>query len=139
MEPVPVDPLRDVLEREADVHVAALFGSAATGHLAPGSDVDIYVRLRPGASWSPAHAAAVVGALEHITRREVDLVVEDRDSTSTLLRLEVARHGRLIFERRQGAWITLRAEAMVDHADLEPFMQRCGAGVRRRLRARAHG
>lgn len=131
--------LRDVLDAQADVEVAVLFGSAAVGRLAQHSDVDVYLRLRPGVRWSPQHVEAVTLALDHATRREVDLVVEDRDATSTLLRMEVARHGRLVLERHSGAWTALRADAMVDYADLEPFVSRCGAGIRRRVRARANG
>lgn len=131
--------LRELLEAEPDVDVAALFGSAAAGRLGPESDVDVYIRLAPGAHWSAEQREALTLKLERGLHRDVDLVVEDRDETSTLLRLEVARHGQLVLERHPGAWTNVRATAMVDHADLEPLMARCGAGVRRRLRARAHG
>jgi len=50
-----------------------------------------------------------------------------------ILRLEVARHGRLLYERRPGAWVELRARAMLAYADLEPWMRRSGEGVRRAL------
>ena len=134
-----LEALRPIVEADADVEVAALFGSAALDRPGPESDVDVYVRLRRGARWSLRRASEVAHALERIVRREIDLVVEDRDATSTLLRIEVARHGRLIFERQPCGWTSLKADALVDYADLEPFIRRCGEGVRRRSRESAGG
>ena len=131
--------LRSVLEADPDVDVGALFGSAVRDRLGPQSDVDVYVRLPPGARWSLRRAGELAHAMERVVRREVDLVVEDRDATSTVLRMEVARHGKLIFERGPGLWTSVRADAFVDHADMEPYLARCGAGIRRRLREGAGG
>src|SRR5262245_6499861 len=128
--------MREVLEADPDVEVAACFGSAARERLRPDSDVDLYVRLRPGASWSPHRELSLVADLSAATRREVDLIVEDEARTSVILRLEVARHGRLLHERRSGAWVELRARAMLAYADIEPWMRRCGEGIRRMLAAR---
>ncbi len=134
-----VDALAPVAASDADVEVAALFGSAARGRLGPESDVDVYVRLRVGARWDDERRERFTRSLERIARREIDLVIEDRDATSTLLRLEVSRHGRLIHERVPGAWTSLRADAMVAYADMEPFMRRTGEGIRRRIRSRVGG
>lgn len=128
--------IRDVLQAAPDVEVAACFGSAARGRLRADSDVDIYLRLRRGASWAPQQDLALASELTAAAGREVDLTVEDEERTSVLLRLEVARHGRLLVERRAGAWVDLRARAMLAYADLEPWMRRCGEGVRRVLAER---
>jgi predicted nucleotidyltransferase len=128
--------LREVLQADADVEVAAIFGSAACGRLRAESDVDVYVRLRKGASWSPHQELALASELSAVARREVDLTVEDEERTSVLLRLEVTRNGRLLCERRPGAWVELRARAMLAYADIEPWMRRCGEGVRRVLASR---
>ncbi len=63
--------------------MAALFGSAARGRLGPESDVDVYVRLRAGARWNGERRERFTRSLERIARREIDLVIEDRDGTST--------------------------------------------------------
>jgi predicted nucleotidyltransferase len=128
--------MREVLLTAPDVEVAACFGSAARGRLHAGSDVDVYVRLRHGASWSPHQELSLASELSAAVGREVDLTVEHEDRTSVLLRLEVARHGRLLCERRPGAWVELRARAMLAYADIEPWMRRCGEGVRRALTSR---
>src|ERR1700679_872504 len=119
----------DVLHAAPDVDVAAYFGSAARGRMRADSDVDVYVRLRRGASWSPQYERSLVLELSEAAGREVDLTVENEERTSVILRLEVARHGHLLFERRPGAWVELRARAMLVYADLEPWMRRCGTGV----------
>jgi uncharacterized protein len=128
--------IRDVLQAASDVEVAAYFGSAARGRLRADSDMDVYVRLRHGASWLPQQELSLVAELSAAAGREVDLTLEDEERTSVILRLEVARHGRLLFERRAGAWVDLRARAMLAYADLEPWMRRCGEGIRRVLASR---
>jgi predicted nucleotidyltransferase len=134
-----IEALHDVVARDEDVEVAALFGSATRDRLGPESDVDVYLRLRRGVRWSSSRENQLTRALERVVGREVDLIVEDRDTTSALLRMEVARSGRLVFERTPGAWTSLRADALVTYADLEPFMRICEAGVRRRIRRGASG
>jgi predicted nucleotidyltransferase len=131
--------IRAVLDADADVEVAAMFGSAARGRLRPDSDVDIYVRLRHGASWSLHRELGLASDLSAAVRREIDVTVEDEERTSVILRLEVARHGRLLTERRPGAWVDLRARAMLAYADLEPWMRLCDEGCRRALAARLEG
>lgn len=134
-----IEKLRTVVAGDPDVDVAALFGSTARDRRTAESDVDVYVRLRRGARWSPGRAAELTKALERVARAEIDLVVEDRNETSTVLRMEVARHGVLLFERTAGGWTSVRADAMVDYADMQPFMDRVGKGIRRRVRERAGG
>jgi predicted nucleotidyltransferase len=129
--------IRDVLEAEPDIDVAACFGSAALGRLRDDSDIDIYVKLRPGVSWSPHQQLVLASALSAASGREVDLTFEDEGRTSVILRLEVARHGRLLHEARVGAWVELRARAMLAYCDIEPWMRRCGEGIRRMLASRA--
>jgi uncharacterized protein len=134
--------MRDVLVADPDVEVAVCFGSAALGRLRPDSDVDIYVKLRRGVSWPLRRELELASDLSGAARREIDLTLEDEGRTSVILRLEVARHGRLLWEARPGAWVELRARAMLAYADLEPWMRLCGEGFRRALAARfeaAHG
>ncbi len=125
--------LRDALGDDEDIAVGALFGSVSRGRARPDSDLDIYLRLRSGARWDVAREAAVREALERAAGREVDLIVEDRDATSVILRRQVAVDGVPFLERSPGGWTSLRADAMVAYADLEPWMRRCGEGVRRRI------
>jgi predicted nucleotidyltransferase len=40
----------ECIARHPDVEVVVLFGSTAAGHRRPESDVDLYLRLRPGST-----------------------------------------------------------------------------------------
>lgn len=126
-----------VLREDREVEVAALFGSAASGRMRAGSDVDLYLRLAPGARWTPERERERRLCFAEVLGQDVDLVVEDRDATSVILRREVARRGRLLHEAVPGAWTRLKAEAMIAYTDLEPWLRRCGEGVRRAIRRRA--
>jgi len=130
------DAIRHFFAGRADVDVVVLFGSTAAGRDRKGSDVDLYIRLRPEARWSIGDRLDRAAALTSLLRREVDLVVED-GSTSVILRREVANRGRPLYEARPGAWTELRAAASLAYADLEPYLRRIGEAVR--ARARAHG
>jgi predicted nucleotidyltransferase len=112
-----------------EVEVLALFGSFATDRERPESDVDLYVRLRPGARWDLETRLALAAEASRICRREVDLVVED-EGTSVILRREVAVRGRPLFEAHRGAWADLRASAVLAYLDLEPYMRLTGAAIR---------
>ncbi len=112
-----------------EVEVLALFGSFATGRERPDSDVDLYLRLRPGARWDLKTRLEFAAEASRICRREVDLVVED-EGTSVILRREVAGRGRPLFEAHPGAWADLRARAVLAYLDLEPYMRLTGAAIR---------
>jgi predicted nucleotidyltransferase len=132
-----LDALRRLLEQDPDVEVAVVFGSAAARRLSWDSDVDLYLRLAGGARWTIEHQWQRRRLFADTVGRDVELVIEDRDATSVILRREVARKGRLLFEAAPGAWTRLRAESMIAYADLEPWLRRCGDGVRRAVRRRA--
>jgi uncharacterized protein len=117
----------------AGVEVAILFGSAATGKLRPDSDIDIGILPPPGRDIGFPAELALGADLERVLGREVDLV--RLDAASTLLRFEASR-GRCLFEARPEAFADFVARALFEYDDLRPFMQRCAAGMFRRLRER---
>lgn len=68
-----------------------LFGSLARGDAGPGSDVDLYAVLEPGAYWSLLTLASVTARLEDILGRPVDFA--DVDSLRPAVRAEAEREG----------------------------------------------
>ena len=124
--------LQPVLARP-DVDVAALFGSAVSGRLRPDSDVDVYVRLARGTRWTARERRAVADEAARACGRDVDLVVED-PSTSVILRREVAATGWLLHESEPGAWVDVRASAMLAYVDLEPYLRFIGDSIRESVR-----
>jgi uncharacterized protein len=117
---------------QAGVEVAILFGSAASGKLRPGSDVDIGILLAPERALDFERELALAAELEQVLGREVDLV--RLDNASTLLRFE-ASQGRCLLEARPGAFADFAARAFLEHEDLRPILLRCAAGMFSRLKA----
>ncbi len=126
--------LRSVLDGFPAVRLAVLFGSVARGDATPRSDVDVAVLFEqddPGQLWDVD--VAVAGAL----RRTIDLV--DLRRAPPLLRLEIAREGRPVVEREDGAWVRFKARAMLDWWDFAPLARRFRELTARRLRQEGRG
>jgi predicted nucleotidyltransferase len=112
------------------LRLAVLFGSFAVGRPRSGSDVDVaIVPEDEGLALSDELALQV--QLARACGREVDLV--RLDLASTLVRWQVARHGRLIAEGRRGEFHRFRASAASDYIDFAPALERAGERFRRRL------
>lgn len=79
-----------------EIIAAYLFGSVARGCLKPASDIDVAVLLEETGS-NDFPLAGFMAKLEKILIRPVDVVVLNR--ADELLKYEIRRHGRLIFER----------------------------------------
>jgi len=121
--------LGDALQSWSGVRLAVLFGSAARGEAAPGSDLDVGVLFDPGRE----SAAALEVALARATGRRVDVV--RLDAAPPLLRFEIARDGRVLLERTPHAWVDFRARAMTDWWDWAPTARLLHAAAVERLRA----
>ena len=127
-----VEALTRVVASVADLRLAVLFGSAARGEDRADSDLDVGVLFAGGAQTDPA---ALRVRLERETGRVVDLI--QLDSAAPLLRMEIGRHGRVLFEREAGAWSLFRAHAMIDWWDWAPTARMVRETVARRLREEA--
>jgi predicted nucleotidyltransferase len=121
--------LVDALQSWSGVRLAVLFGSAARGKAAPGSDLDVGILFDPGQE----SAAALEVALARATGRRVDVV--RLEAAPPLLRFEVARDGRVLLERTPHAWVDFRARAMTDWWDWAPTARFLHAAAVERLRA----
>ncbi|MBV8734308.1 MAG: nucleotidyltransferase domain-containing protein [Solirubrobacterales bacterium] len=96
--------LRTALRTEHNVRLALLFGSAARGTAAPGSDVDVLVALRdPGLE----RVVELSTKLSAATGRRVDVIrLEDAQSEPSFL-ADVIADGRVLVDR-EGLWPRLR-------------------------------
>jgi predicted nucleotidyltransferase len=103
--------LRDLPHVAPDVELVVLFGSAATGRTSARSDVDVAVRTT-----GPADLDDVYRVLApRVGSDRLDLV--DLRRASPLLMMQVARHGRVLFERRPGAFRQFQALASRRYCD----------------------
>ena len=97
--------LRTALRTEPNVRFALLFGSAARGTGAPGSDVDVLVTLRDGRL---ERIVELSGKLTAATGRQVDVVrLEDAQTEPSFL-ADVIADGRVLVDR-EGLWPRLRS------------------------------
>ena len=103
--------LADLGQVEPALEVVVLFGSTAKGRARPRSDVDIAVR-----GDGPADLDALYLILApRVGTDRLDLV--DLRRAGPLLAFEVARHGRLLFERAPGAFRSFQALASRRYCD----------------------
>jgi predicted nucleotidyltransferase len=130
-----LDDLRRVLEAEGDVAYALVFGSTVRGALHPGSDVDVAVELRQGASRDVHTLGRLAARLESAAGRAVDLLLLDEVPPPVGYR--AFRDGRVLIERDHAALVERKARAILEYLDFKPVEERCVAGVLRA--AAAHG
>ena len=85
--------------QEETIIAAYLFGSLSTEKNRVDSDIDVAVLVEPGAEEKFPFLAFAV-SLERELNHRIDLILLNR--AGELLKYEVRRHGRLIFERDAG-------------------------------------
>lgn len=115
--------LREALRTEPNVRLAVLFGSAARGEDAPGSDVDLLVEMEDSALGRVADLGA---KLEALLGRRVDVVTREQAEAAPHLLADAAAEGRAIVDR-EGHWPRLRGE-------LDSLRRRARRRDRRRTR-----
>jgi predicted nucleotidyltransferase len=127
-----LEALANAVEPIRELRLVVLFGSAATLREHRDSDLDVGVLVGGDGELDLGQLRVL---LERATGRIVDLV--RLDSAPPLLRMEVARHGRLVLERDPQAWASFRAHAMIDWWDWAPTARLMHETAVRRLREEA--
>ena len=106
-----VERLADLEGVNPSIELVVLFGSTAKGRARSRSDLDIAVR---GDELLDLDALYVVLAPRLGTER-LDLV--DLQTAGSVLAFEVARHGRLLYERDEGTFRSFQARASRRYCD----------------------
>jgi hypothetical protein len=124
-----------------EIEYAYLFGSRATGQARPASDVDVAIGLTGGQGielLGPLHLS-ILAALDPVVPGErLDLVVLS-PRTPLLLRHQVFRHGRLLFERDRENLVRLRVWTAREWGDTEPRRREFAEITKRRILERGEG
>lgn len=119
------------IAHEHDLLLVVLFGSRSAGTARDASDVDLAVLAR-APHWDDADWS--MGLEADLSRLfngpEVDLSI--LNGASPVLRFEVARKGRVLFEERAGTFADYRARAAREYYDDEPRMRRQAAYLARK-------
>ena len=105
--------LADLRAVAPSVELVVLFGSVARGRSRPDSDLDVAVRCD-----GPADLDALYLLLApRLAASRLDLV--DLRRCGTLLAFQVARHGRLLYERDPGAFRSFQSLASRRYCDTD--------------------
>ncbi|PVZ04564.1 type VII toxin-antitoxin system MntA family adenylyltransferase antitoxin [Actinomycetospora cinnamomea] len=112
----------------AGIGVLVLHGSRARGDAGPDSDWDLAYLADDEPDAPPPDAAALVAVVTGLLGTDaVDLV--DLATASALLRFRAARDGLLLLERRDGAFLDFRLEAVRYWCDAGPVIRAAQADV----------
>jgi len=125
--------LAEYLDSQEDILLAYLFGSAVSGRSNPMSDVDLAVLVQPQPDLPSLleRQLTLSRAVAEYAGREVDLVLLNR--ASPFMKYEVARHGRVLYERRPAERIAFEARARQRYFDLKPMLEFHSEVVLRRI------
>lgn len=108
------------IARDNGLDLIVLFGSRATGTTHRRSDVDIAYVAREPLSLSQ-ESALIVEFMRLFRTDAVDLV--SLRNASPLLRYQVARFGKAIYERTPGLFISFYINALRQHQEARPLFQ----------------
>lgn len=113
-----------------------LFGSAATGSMRQDSDIDIAI-IPHDPSMTLADELTLQTELVRTAGRSVDLVRLDR--APTMVRWQVARHGRSLYQGAPFEASRFVAAATAEYLDFAPAFKRAAERFRKRLASGARG
>lgn len=109
-----------VLQAEADIKLAILYGSAAKGRLRADSDVDLALLCH--SPLTPERKMQLAMRLHQKLLRQVDLV--DLSTLSGTLLKQVLCHGRLLIKNDTNAYAALLQRMVYNQTDMRPYVTR---------------
>lgn len=113
------------------IDLVVLFGSRATGKVHPRSDVDIALYARTAklrSQW-----VRLYGDMEDLLGEEIDVSIIDGE-TDPVLRLEVFRKGKCLYEAEPGLFFEQQLTAMKIYEDTEPLRRLRDQVLAKRIR-----
>jgi len=128
---------REKLERIShryDLDLVVVFGSQATGHAVPGSDVDVAVRMMHRAWEEPEVELDLVGELVDVLRGDGDVDIAFLNGASPLLLFEVARTGIPLYQREPTTFFEFQSYAARRYYDHQKFLAWQSAYLKKRIR-----
>jgi predicted nucleotidyltransferase len=112
------------VSRRKEIQAAYIFGSAATGRMRPGSDVDVAVLVDGsirGSRMSRYRLALMADLASALQRLDVDLVLLNQ--ANPLLAHRVLSKGKLVFERSASARVRFQVQTANRYFDLIPMFE----------------
>lgn len=127
----PPDPglLAEIFRQYTSIQAVYVFGSWATGHIHPHSDLDLAIVLRDATARSQ-----VLALLADLARHgfcQVDLVF--LDTADIVLQYEAVRHNRLVYQAEDFDRGALYSRIVRQYLDFLPYLNIQRAAYKRRL------
>jgi predicted nucleotidyltransferase len=119
-----------------DIALCVLFGSRARGQARPDSDYDL--ALKPGHPPAPLDRIAWQVEIENLLDANVSLVLLT-PTTDPVLGWEIARDGKLLYERDSGLWMSERARLWHLYNDALPFRRALAGSLQSYAEEVRHG
>jgi predicted nucleotidyltransferase len=129
-----IEAARRVLEADARIAYALVFGSAAREDGRPARDLDLAVGLTGGTRLSVRDLGDLLSRLEKAAGKPVDLVLMQEAPPGLAYR--VFAGGRVILERDRAALVERKAQAIIDYLDFKPIEELCAGGALAAARGR---
>ena len=130
-----MEALQRVLDGDARVAYALLFGSTGRGTAHEASDLDVAIAFREGVTMETRELGDLVSALERAAGgRQVDLLLIDEAPPPVAYR--AFRDGVVLIENDHRALAARKARAILEYLDFRPLEELAARGV---LSAAAHG
>lgn len=106
---------------ERNIELAFVFGSVARGNLREGSDLDVALLLRrvPSPQKRLTLRTKVADKLSSLFGRETEVIF--LNNAGSILKYQVARDGKLLFERHKSAEKKFRLNAIKEFFDYLPI------------------
>lgn len=120
-----MEEIKKVLEKEADVLFAYLFGSYAKGTQGKRSDIDIAVFLRDVdiLETNPLYPSRLAINIENALTEKKPVDVRVLNESSIRFRSQVLRHGKLLCSRDEKKRIDFETSSMACYYDFKPFLE----------------
>lgn len=112
-------PILDVLHRHAEIDMAILFGSVATGRATRDSDLDLAVSAKH--PLDAEQKLSLIADLAEATGRPVDLI--DLHHVGEPLLAQILKHGQRLLGSNEN-YARLLTRHLLDEADFMPYYRR---------------
>jgi len=125
--------IRDLLSSYPGVETAYIFGSSVRGHgWKKTPDIDIGILFNEDVRDAEIEGEKIREDLERILKKRIDVI--SLGDAPPLLRFEVIRNGRSIFERHKEKRVDFEVRSLIEFYDLEPLRRQFVKGIRRLIR-----
>lgn len=114
--------LKDYFSRQADIEFVLLFGSFASGHVSPMSDIDVALYFggeRKALELADRQIDITCALMRFCKISRVDAVV--LNTAHPFLRFQAVKYGRLLYVKDEKMFYCFKANTLGEYQDIRPM------------------